>query len=646
MDKLKYVKLENEDGSYSPSIPLSVDSNYIEINGVTLSKALEDKADNSSVIDSVNSLQTEISSLASGGPAGVYATLAALVAANPNHSRIYLVTENGHWYYYNNAEWQDGGVYQGEKLNERDANSLYFSASNIGNLIGTEVPLLEMGNIDISYNGWNYNDSYSATKRVRIKQGYAIHLRPGDKIKLTDYSDARMYIGFWRYDWEAYSTPRQWLTEDYTVLYEGDYVVLLAHINERVLSSVYELADLLKIESNNKIEDLQTEITELDKLGTRNSYLKSILEIGGVSPSGFDHINTRISLKKVQKFPYELEVTLDENYSGSYRLYTSDINPSDATLIIDSGYLGNHFVIPKDSYFSLTFKKNDNSVLDLLSFRNLLSFNAKEEEIIIPDMPEVIPNYNFFDTPVYDVNHRGYNRIAPENTLSAYKLSKQHGFDAVECDIRLTSDKQCVILHDPTVDRTSNGTGAIKNISFEDARALDFGSWKSSEYAGEKIPTFEEYISLCRKINLHAYIEIEGDAGFTQEIINNLVQIAKNYGMLRKITWISFTPSMLTLVKNADPGARLGILRDSYNSNGITDYQNLKSKFNYVFISWNYSTLTTELLNTYKGLNIPVEVWVANTEEAILGLDPYITGVTSDILIAKDVLYNSIISNE
>ena len=100
MDKLKYIKLEQPDGSYSDSIPLSVDSDYVDVNGNTLTSELDKKA-----------TKVEVQAVASGSPAGVYTTVSALTSADPDHSKIYIVTDNGHWYYYNNG-WQDGGIYQ------------------------------------------------------------------------------------------------------------------------------------------------------------------------------------------------------------------------------------------------------------------------------------------------------------------------------------------------------------------------------------------------------------------------------------------------------------------------------------------------------------------------------------------------------
>lgn len=107
MDKLKYIKLEQPDGSYSDSIPLAVDSDYVDVNGNTLTSELNNKA-----------TKAEVQAVASGSPAGVYATVAALTTADPDHSKIYIVTANGHWYYYNNSQWNDGGEYQATENSE------------------------------------------------------------------------------------------------------------------------------------------------------------------------------------------------------------------------------------------------------------------------------------------------------------------------------------------------------------------------------------------------------------------------------------------------------------------------------------------------------------------------------------------------
>ena len=245
-------------------------------------------------------------------------------------------------------------------------------------------------------------------------------------------------------------------------------------------------------------------------------------------------------------------------------------------------------------------------------------------------------NYN-----VKAVNHRGYSSEAPENTLSAYRLSKLKGFDYAECDVAFTSDNVAVLLHDGTVDRTSDGTGNIGDLTLEEVKALDFGSWFSSAYAGEQIPTFEEFIILCRNIGLYPYIEIKNSATYTESQIKSLVDMVKRVGMRGKVTWISFTSEYLGYVKNYDDEARLGYLVSDITSSVINTALELKTDSNEVFIDSTYSVLTEEKVALCINADLPLEAWTINDSSIIASLDPYVSGVTSDNLIAGEVLYNA-----
>lgn len=243
--------------------------------------------------------------------------------------------------------------------------------------------------------------------------------------------------------------------------------------------------------------------------------------------------------------------------------------------------------------------------------------------------PKVMLNNN-----VKSVNHRGYG-TAPENTLAAYRLSKINGFEYVETDISFTSDNIPVCLHDNTIDRTSNGTGNISDLTFDEVRAYDFGSWKSSSYAGVKIPSFEEFVLLCRNLGLIPYIELKSG---TQEQIEACVDIVEKYGMRGKVTWISFSSTCLTYVKNYDSEARLGYVANTIDETIIERVQSLITDTNEVFVDTNYTTLTDEICDMCAEANLPLEVWTVNTKSAITSLNPYVSGVTSDTLIASHIL--------
>lgn len=239
---------------------------------------------------------------------------------------------------------------------------------------------------------------------------------------------------------------------------------------------------------------------------------------------------------------------------------------------------------------------------------------------------------------IKSVNHRGFG-TAPENTLSAFRLSKKMGFDIAECDVRMTSDGHYVLLHDSTVDRTSEGTGAITSLTFDYVRGLDFGSYKSAEYAGEQIPTFDECMKLCRDIGLSMYIDMKISSA-TQAIVNDLVNTVKKYRMLDKVTWISHKAD-LTLVRNADPSARLALIAEDVNSTTITNATALKNDANEVIIDAGYSYITDDMVVLCQDADIPLEIYGLDTAAAIIASNSYISGFTTDTVIAGVELYKA-----
>ena len=165
MDKIKYVKLEQPDGSYSDSIPLAVDADYVDVNGNTLTNTLGTLA-----------TKTEVQAVASGSPARVYATVAALTAADPDHNKIYLVSADGHWYYYNN-NWIDGGVYQSTEIADESID-IFKLKENLAEKITTEIGYYSEyeftigGYIDYkngSYSSWNNQGKYKCTNYINLK---------------------------------------------------------------------------------------------------------------------------------------------------------------------------------------------------------------------------------------------------------------------------------------------------------------------------------------------------------------------------------------------------------------------------------------------------------------------------------------------
>jgi len=102
------------------------------------------------------------------------------------------------------------------------------------------------------------------------------------------------------------------------------------------------------------------------------------------------------------------------------------------------------------------------------------------------------------------ISHRGEHLHHPENTMAAFQAAIDAGADYFELDVRTTSDKKFVIMHDETLDRTTNGTGPVSKHTFDEIRALDAGAKFSPQFAGTKVPTLDEAFNLAHgKINVY-----------------------------------------------------------------------------------------------------------------------------------------------
>lgn len=128
---------------------------------------------------------------------------------------------------------------------------------------------------------------------------------------------------------------------------------------------------------------------------------------------------------------------------------------------------------------------------------------------------------NLFPYPDSDltlVNHRGLSPGFPENTVAAFKNSVALGVDVIEIDLRPTRDGHVVVMHDDTVDRTTDGTGPVRDLTLEEIKALDAGSYVSAEFAGEEVPTLDEALEAVKGTGVRLLLDIK-DASQVAQIV-------------------------------------------------------------------------------------------------------------------------------
>ena len=120
----------------------------------------------------------------------------------------------------------------------------------------------------------------------------------------------------------------------------------------------------------------------------------------------------------------------------------------------------------------------------------------------------VLPDARLDQGPVGICAHRGLNRYAPENTYASAALCVELGFPYVEVDVRTTSDGVLVVLHDETVDRTTDGSGRVDAMSWEEVSRLDAGSWFGPAYAGQRVPKLSDFLAWS-KGKIDVYLDVK-----------------------------------------------------------------------------------------------------------------------------------------
>jgi glycerophosphoryl diester phosphodiesterase len=170
--------------------------------------------------------------------------------------------------------------------------------------------------------------------------------------------------------------------------------------------------------------------------------------------------------------------------------------------------------------------------------------------------------------------HRGAVAVRPENTLAAFSYAIASGCDRLELDVRLTADERLVVIHDKTVDRTTDGTGAVADLRFADIRRLDAGQ-------GERIPSLDEVLDLARPAAITLQIEVKGPN--TERAAPTAI---RRHGVETRIVFTSFDHERARAAKQLLPGARSGILVRGYPADPLGMLSEARADEIHVHASW------------------------------------------------------------
>ena len=156
------------------------------------------------------------------------------------------------------------------------------------------------------------------------------------------------------------------------------------------------------------------------------------------------------------------------------------------------------------------------------------------------------------------IAHRGYSARAPENTLAALEAAVSARADAVEFDLHTAACGTPVLFHDAMLSRTTNGVGPLRRRTLEQLKTLDAGKWFSPDFAGERIPSFEETLRALKGRMGRIYAEVKGFREL--EDTDRMVRLAREAGMLREVVFISMNWTLLDRMRGQEPALAIGYI--------------------------------------------------------------------------------------
>ena len=175
--------------------------------------------------------------------------------------------------------------------------------------------------------------------------------------------------------------------------------------------------------------------------------------------------------------------------------------------------------------------------------------------------------------PVLIAAHRGDSSSAPENTLAAFEKAIEMGADFIELDVAETKDGVLVILHDNSLERTAQLTANIWDVTYEETQELDAGSWFNESYSGEKIPTLQEAIDVCKgKIKMN--IEIKSTRHESENFVKQIVKTIQENQLQGDCIVTSFDYQMVQEVKELDPSIQTGVVL-SKDEQKLSDFEDM-----------------------------------------------------------------------
>jgi len=216
------------------------------------------------------------------------------------------------------------------------------------------------------------------------------------------------------------------------------------------------------------------------------------------------------------------------------------------------------------------------------------------------------------------IGHRGASGECPENTIVSFRRALEQGAQMIECDLQLTADGHVVVIHDWTAERTTNGSGSVRDLPLEVLRGFDAGSWRGERFAGELIPTLEETLeAVLPSAGLNLELKCRGSDEDSRRLALAAVDAVTRHDALDRVLFSSFDPITLEALRDVSAEARIGVLWSYAPFDGAFA---LAEKLGAASLNARAAAVDVGLVEAARERGLPVYVWTVNALEDMLEL--------------------------
>lgn len=205
--------------------------------------------------------------------------------------------------------------------------------------------------------------------------------------------------------------------------------------------------------------------------------------------------------------------------------------------------------------------------------------------------------------------HRGYSGKYPENTMLAFQKAVEVGADGIELDVQLSKDGELVVIHDETLDRTTDGKGWVKDYTLAELKKFDAGKIKDGKWGFQEIPSFDEYCRWFKDQDIITNIELKTSIIYYPEIEEKTAAMIRKYGLEDKVIFSSFNHLSIVRMKQLLPQCPVGALVEI---EGLAYAGYYGKKYGFEYYHPDFCLLSDEAVKECKENGVGINVWTVN----------------------------------